>query len=1053
MGAKVQCKSYIPGYYAMKDLNNDSNSSCSLYHEHKTFNGQIYNSFKMRPVNEYSEYDKELLKRTMLEHEAVFRKQIYELHRLYRVQKYLMDELKRKQSYRYSAPMGASHSNIFSSHMPHEICGKIWQMPHQPLANTGYRRATAPDADNKKSTLNFLKENDMRYNPISPENRGSLDDRPLDPKLQRFPKKMFDLHLPADVYIDSEDAERTEKEIVADSCVRVADTLNKIHGVEPENNVKLTLVTGDDGSCREGSWKSYLHSRGGHSIHHLADLNEPIKDLDGKGAAGSVSNGLRTQHKEVQGHLLPMKSRTNFVHRDFFIDGYGNEGSCSNFFNTEKQEIIEEWQPLHNAGRSRSNGNSFNSGSCNEKYPMSSESIQLKLKKAHETQLPDQKKTNRWFREKTSQSIEISGRIPHLVNSNHSAVMYPQMTGPLSVVSQSACSSVASPPASSWRKPAHSISHIPIAVQALPCFNGPVTMNEQKSSNAQHPSNASGKLQCNGNLKSHSQLGSKSSFLNGFRHGLQSESSTRSLLPSVTLDQPDPNNSGDNSEYQTPENHGVQKCFEDLQGIDNKSGRGVNLNRSSLNGIIDDLTAKQHLAGKHDGSSNGLPWLKTKSACNGSSGKELCAPQMELGFTKDCSQLMSRCENVAPEYASKIDKEKGFSLCVPRHSLLPSQIKESKIHRHEASDGLNSKRIPVSSILDMIRPSANYSPVSCYKQSLDDDAKFREKGKGATNHSLGNESNINLNCATYGAEAPSSLYITGVTAKIACNIDLETPINAWEGGSICSQGKIIGMNHLKKPVEISLSKDGSHETEFSCDIPLRVAAEIIISMSLDVSSHSDGITFCLSAPASCDSLQWFADAVLSSARSEGVPKGRGDGCSEHSDDGTDSFESLTLKLEAMKEDEYMCRTWEQEKPKDEQSGTAPLLLTRSRRGQARKRRQRKDFQKDILPGLASLSRHEVAEDLQILGGLMRASGKPWQTCSARQSTGRNGQTRGRRPRSLAVTVEEVHVSHLPAQPTYTEVPLGGTSMMGWGRTTRRCRRQRFPSGNASAPQK
>ncbi|KAG1366819.1 hypothetical protein COCNU_13G006090 [Cocos nucifera] len=981
MGAKVQCKSYIPGYHPMKDLNNDTNSSYSLYYEHKTFNGQIYNGFKMRPVNEYSECNKEMLKRTMLKHEAVFRKQVYELHRLYRVQKYLMDELKRKQLCGYSAPTGASHSNIFSSQMPHEICGKTWQMPHQSLVNTSYRRATVPDTDNKKPTLNFLKENEF-----SLENGGSLDERPLDPKLKRFPKKMFDLHLPAEVYVDSEDAERTEKEIVADSRVRVADMLNKIHGVDPESNVKLTLVPGDDDSCREGSWKSYLHSHGGHSIHCLADLNEPIKDLDGKGAAGSVSNGLRTQDKEVQGHLLPMKLRTNFVHGDFFMDGYRNEGSCSNFLNTDKQEIRQEWQPLDDdAGRSRSNLNSFNSGSCNEKYPMSSESIQLKLEKAHETHLPDQNKTNRWFREKTSQSIEISGRIPHLVCSNKSAVTYPQMTGPLSVVSQSACSIAASPRASPWRRPGHSISHIPIAVQALPCFNGSVTMNAQKSSNAQQPNNASGRLQCNGNLKSHSHLGSKSSFPNGLCHALQldSESSTHPLLPSVILDQPDPNSNGDHSACQNSESLEVRKRFKDLQGMDNKSGRGVNLNRSILNGILDDLTAKQDLAGKHDGSSEGLPWLKTRSACNGSSDKELCAPPMELVFTKDYSQPISRCENMTPEFASRTDKEKCSSVCVPQHSLPPFQIKESKINRHEASEGLNGKRIPVFPLLDKIQQSDNYSPVSCYKQSSADDAKFSEKGKGARNHSLGKGSNINLNCATDGAEPPSSVSITGVAGKNACNIDLETPMDAWEEGSVCCQGKIIGMDHLEKPVDMPLSKDGSQETEFFHDIPLGVAAEIIISMSLDISGHSDGIAFGLSAPASCDSLQWFADVVLSS-KGSGVPKGR-DGGSEHSDDGSDSFESLTLKLEVMNEDEYMCRSWEQEKPKDEEAGTSPLLLTRPRRGQARKRRQRKDFQKDILPGLASLSRPEVAQDLQILGGLMRASGKPWQTGSARQS--------------------------------------------------------------------
>ncbi|KAG1342010.1 hypothetical protein COCNU_05G002390 [Cocos nucifera] len=963
MGTKVQCKSYIPGYYPMTNLNNDSDSSWSLYREDKTFSGQLYNGFKVRPVNEYSEYDKEMLKRTMLEHEAVFRKQVYELHRLYKVQKYLMDEHKRKQSYRYSAPTGASRSNIFSSQMPHEVHGKVWQMPHQPFVLTSYSRASVPDADDKKPPMGFLKENNMQCTPISPENGGSLDDRPLDRKLKR-PKIMFDLHLPADVYIDSEDAESTEKENVADTCVRVADPLKKIHGIEPENNVKLTLGTGDDGNYREGSWKSDLHPRGGLSICSLADLNEPIKELDGEEAAGSVSNGLRTKYKE--GHQLPMKSTTTFVRRDIFMDGYRNEGSCSNFLNADKQEIRQECQALHNdVGKSRSNVNSFNCGSCSEKYPMSSESILLKLEKAQETQLRDQNKIDTYLREETTQPTEIVGRNLHPVRSNHSAVAYSQMNGPPSAVSRSACSSAASPPASSWRKPAHRISHIPIAVQALPCFNGSVLMNAQSNScNAQNPSTAADKLQCNGVLKSHSQLGGKCK-PNGLQ--LDSKSSTYLLLPSVTLDQPNLGGGGDHSAYQNSDGHAVQKW------PGNKSGRGgVYSNRAILNGILDNLTWKQ------DGPSKVLPGLGTKSPTSGSSDiAAVCAPQMELGITKDYSQLMSGCEKVAAEFASKGEKDGGSSPCIPHHSLSHFQIKENKIYRHEASDVLNS-----NGILDKIRQGANRSPVSCH-----DDAKLGEKGKGARNPSLRTRNSINLNSAMDEAESPPSLSIPGVPAKI----DLGAPIDASEESTASLRGKIMGVDHLKKLV------DGSLETEFLHDAPLGVAAEIISSMSLDVSGHSNGTTFCSSTTASCDDpLQWFAEVVIS--------KGRGVGGSEPSDDdGMDSFESLTLRLEAIKEDECTCRSWEQEKPKDEEASIASLLLTRPRRGPARKRRQRRDFQKDILPGLASLSRHEVTQDLQIFGGLMRASGQPWQAGSARRSTGRSGQTRGRRqPRSLAV---------------------------------------------------
>lgn len=56
MGTKVQCESWSP------------------YYEDRALNEHLYNGSMSRP--EYSGYDKEMLKRTILEHEATFRKQV-----------------------------------------------------------------------------------------------------------------------------------------------------------------------------------------------------------------------------------------------------------------------------------------------------------------------------------------------------------------------------------------------------------------------------------------------------------------------------------------------------------------------------------------------------------------------------------------------------------------------------------------------------------------------------------------------------------------------------------------------------------------------------------------------------------------------------------------------------------------------------------------------------------------------------------------------------------------------------------------------------------------
>lgn len=77
MGTKVQYKNYVPGYNPMRGHDDDRNGTWSMFYDgSRAPNGHLYNAFMLKPMNGYSEYDKEMLKRTMLEHEAIFRKQV-----------------------------------------------------------------------------------------------------------------------------------------------------------------------------------------------------------------------------------------------------------------------------------------------------------------------------------------------------------------------------------------------------------------------------------------------------------------------------------------------------------------------------------------------------------------------------------------------------------------------------------------------------------------------------------------------------------------------------------------------------------------------------------------------------------------------------------------------------------------------------------------------------------------------------------------------------------------------------------------------------------------
>lgn len=76
----MQCKSYLPGYYSVRDLNEDPNNcSWPVYYGDKTLSNRQYcNGFLPRAnADAYPGYDKDVVKQTMLEHEAIFKNQVH----------------------------------------------------------------------------------------------------------------------------------------------------------------------------------------------------------------------------------------------------------------------------------------------------------------------------------------------------------------------------------------------------------------------------------------------------------------------------------------------------------------------------------------------------------------------------------------------------------------------------------------------------------------------------------------------------------------------------------------------------------------------------------------------------------------------------------------------------------------------------------------------------------------------------------------------------------------------------------------------------------------
>ncbi|GFQ02057.1 hypothetical protein PHJA_002349600 [Phtheirospermum japonicum] len=312
MGTKVHCKSYLPGYYySMRDLNEDSSSSSwpVCYGDNAPANGQYYNGFMPRTiVDGYPGYGKDALKQKMLEHEAIFKNQVFELHRLYRIQRDMMDQFKRKESHHLRASMEqpSSSSSLRGSQLPSQDARK-WHMAGFPLLHSGYDRTSISGLEIENSPMSCTKG----YNPTQPshfpfQNGASLkESEPSDTRPLKVRKKLFDLQLPADEYVDTEDNEKFPeftdlplgaRDGMKTDCrsVRCAD-LNEPIGIEEAMAPSIVdfldrngKTKGENQIVSESRWFSHLYEAG-----------------SSKSNIGSITNGLQKEKMAILSYPVP----------------------------------------------------------------------------------------------------------------------------------------------------------------------------------------------------------------------------------------------------------------------------------------------------------------------------------------------------------------------------------------------------------------------------------------------------------------------------------------------------------------------------------------------------------------------------------------------------------------------------------------------------------------------------------------------------------------------------------------------------------------------------
>ncbi|KAI3433009.1 uncharacterized protein J3R85_007188 [Psidium guajava] len=1051
--AEVQYKSHPAVYYPMRDLNEDYYiCNWPIYHPDKALSSkQCYNGFSSRPAaDEFPESDKDVVKQTIIEHEAVFKNQVHELHRLYRVQRDLKDEIKKNELY-----ISQIAADKESSPLPFQLTSEDaqkWHFSSFPGANSCYGWPSI--SDTKGIPLNSPEGNSTRGSPFVHQHGGSsklkdvLECRPT--KVRR---KMFDLQLPADEYIDDEEIERMENENGSLSCDIPRQGSRSVAGSS------VSLSHGGSAGIYTDSARSdlYINSR------NVADLNEPIQ-IEDMNASGSFVHADRFfSEREIRSQELFIKAKPEILG---FLDQKApnsicqSSGGSSNAHTNNKNDVGLTFHVLKQ-GQDKVELQPVSQSLQWEKFCPSSQPVQSSFKKSGNSPayfLTDQAMMG-LSRERTKCGLVISES-----SKNFESTFASDSPNRHRVTSLSDLRNLRHSGSSSDNL-SNSLSQKSMMVEGLPSLDLYRTPGKDSQPAAQshgsfgsrwHDSNASPS-------PGYQNLPTR----NGFHYELSSRSEKASVcIPVISHD-----SHNHASRYVASEHLHTRKHTTSNYAIV-ASERETKRNSVLSSGSINKSTSPQGVAMKIGESTQQetllVPhWLRVMPAPEREKNSGIDLNHTEMSFVQSSSSHLS----------SKVEAGNGpsqiFSQCV--ESFSPLCKVESK--RMEIGEGPDRKifGFPISGnpptsnnaspsisitqeskyeVTDSKREVRMFDinlpcdPISEWTEVAAEETLDLEKESCTKNPFLKHQ--FDLNSCVLDDETSMSPSVPSVVGKVIVEIDLEAP-PVLETEEDSFQGEEIPGKQLETSIPFT-----QRGTEQSLENLGRMAAEAIVAIStVGFSSCLDSTALDLPEESSLCCLDWFAGIVASFedrnswTRSEAAPRDcEEENVAESTSESIDYFESMTLRQVEMGEDEYLPKPLIPETLRAEDVAITPAS-NQPRRGQTRRGRQRRDFQRDILPGLTSLSRHEVTEDLQTFGGLMRAMGYSWHAGSTRRNSSRNVSSRGKQRLASGSPTAALDAACGPMMPqkNTVEVGLEDRTPTVWGNTPRRPRRQRCPAGN------
>ncbi|XP_052199853.1 uncharacterized protein LOC127806531 isoform X2 [Diospyros lotus] len=952
----------------------------------------------------------------------------------------MMDEIRRKELLERRIPMeSCSFSRPLLSQKGHK--------PSFSLVNSVCTRPSVSGVEIDSSPVSCTEGNDM-YNGQSPFQNGfsSKDCEILESRPSKVRKMLFDLELPADECIDSEESNPSLKNKISD--VSSCPPLGRHHRIAPESSVKLNLDISAKIDCDTGT-----SSRSGYcckSSIKLADLNEPIHveepalpaSLDFVGCAASYGE---TKDQDPAGKF---KSQ--------FLLGLPKE-ILQNSHHVKNIENGREWSAyVQEARHCKTYPDSAPQGVHVDKALLSSELIHTMPDKTLQPfgiLRPDRSKEDVWS-SRTVCDSEHWQRSCNPSGFNHpEPVVASNLPSSYPFIHSSDLDHAWSVSISTWGKPSVTLAHKLTSSQANPPSDSAGFSSRSSKSSAQSHEIFGDKLYLHSRSGSTAGLGSGLSNPNGLRHG--SSSASKDIAAHFPLGGYDYLNCCKDHKVasECSINYGPGSYLKGSDFADVKLTNDMKPNPFLSKCLSNEVVPQRGLEIRHEERKcedhlKALPWFKAKPAAGKNEGTNATVSDSRLLSTGSETVKILEVGAKSNELSDCLVNRKilGFPIfgnpCTPKNES--SSLVSASAFLQCTSRGEDIKNVGKVGLIDI--------NMACDPESsteLDENIPVVDEcEKKVTNV----RTHIDLNSLASDDEATlaPSIASTSANLKIAVEIDLEAPP--------CPEIE-EGVPPAADEHEMILLKSAQLKPEQPQDEDARAAAaEAIVAMSSCAHLSHVESTACRQSEAPADALLWLAEVVSSHSdcpeRNSGATLRSTDGGDNevpYSDE-IDSFELMTLNLIEIKEEEFMPRPLAPRNREAEETRTA-ALLNRPRKGQWRRGRQRRNFQRDILPGLASLSRHEVTEDLQTFGGMMSAAGFPWHSgLTTRRNGARTGGGRGRRRSVVADhAAAAAAATSSPQIPELSsiEVGLADQSPTGWGKTPRRPRRQRCPAAAAT----